>query len=113
VLYCGDIGKKAEAMIINRCSDISADIIIVPHHGSKNSSGPDFIEAVRPAIAVFEVGKNSYGHPNADVISGYESLGAAIVRTDIDGTVKILYDGKNSYRIDKYNSAENRYGWIN
>jgi competence protein ComEC len=112
VLYCGDIGKKAESMIINRRADISADIIIVPHHGSKNSSGHDFIKAVRPAIAVFEVGKNSYGHPNADVVSCYENFGAAIVRTDIDGSVKILYDEKNGYRIDKYNSAENQYGWM-
>ena len=114
-LYCGDIGSSTEGLILGRLGpnqNINACIINVPHHGSRNSSSEGFIEAVSPSIAVFEVGRNSYGHPNDGVISNYESAGATILRTDLDGTVTIRGNGKGGFEVSRYNSAENAYPWL-
>ncbi|MCL2164339.1 MAG: hypothetical protein FWH55_08105, partial [Oscillospiraceae bacterium] len=91
---------------------IGADIIDVPHHGSKNSSGEDFISAVSPSIAVFEAGKNNYGHPDENVILNYQNAGADILRTDLDGTVSIRYEAGVGYKVACFNSAENQYAWL-
>ncbi len=88
-LFTADISSKTEQKILNQ--SISADILKVPHHGSKYSSSENFIKAVNPKIAVVEVGKNSYGHPTQEVLKRISDLGAKIFRTDIDGIVKVFY----------------------
>lgn len=92
-LFTGDIGFEVENELSNLLtSDI--DILKVPHHGSKFSSGANFLAAISPKIAVVEVGKNSYGHPTKEAIGRLESTGAKIYRTDKDGTVKFLVNGE-------------------
>ena len=88
VLFTGDIGKKVEKYLANNF-DISADILKVPHHGSKYSSSEEFLAAVRPKISSIEVGKNSYGHPTSEVLNRLASIGSQIFRADQNGTVKI------------------------
>ncbi len=87
-LFTADISSKTEQKILDK--SVSADILKVPHHGSKYSSLADFIGAVNPKIAVVEVGKNSYGHPTKDALSRISALGAQIFRTDINGIIKIF-----------------------
>ncbi len=97
-LYAGDIGMKVEKALWGKYRDkdlLKADILKVPHHGSKFSSSKDFIEAVDPAVAAIGVGKNSYGHPTADALSRLAEVTGSIFRTDQDGTIKITaYGGK-------------------
>lgn len=66
MLFTGDIEKLAEQQILKtEKAEIRADILKVAHHGSKTSSIPEFIKAVRPKIALIGVGKNNtFGHPN-------------------------------------------------
>ncbi len=76
--------------------DLQADVIKISHHGSGDSSGQKFLEEVMPKIAVIQVGAdNEFGHPNRRVIKRLERINARILRTDLNGTVKLISDGKN------------------
>jgi len=90
-LMTGDIGFGAESYLVGRDEqDLRADILKVPHHGSKNSTGAAFLASVRPRLAVIEVGENRYGHPAPAALERLEAAGAAFLRTDLAGTVSIL-----------------------
>ena len=95
-LFTGDIFKSVEKDIIKSGIDIESDILKVGHHGSKTSSGEEFVSAVAPGIAVIQVGgDNSYGHPNQETLETLENYGIKILRTDINGDIKIISDGLN------------------
>ncbi|MDD5639596.1 MAG: MBL fold metallo-hydrolase [Candidatus Pacebacteria bacterium] len=102
-LFTGDMSFDEENKII-RNENVKADILKVAHHGSKFSSSNEFLSAVSPKLAVIEVGKNSYGHPDLGVIERLESSGARVVRTDKRGDITVFSDGKN-YEI-KYQKDE-------
>lgn len=97
LLLPGDAEKQAESSILseNLPLSLSADVLKVGHHGSKNSTIPSFLAAVRPRIAVISAGEdNPYGHPSLELLSRLEEAGVRILRTDHDGAVHILTDGK-------------------
>ncbi len=95
-LFCGDIEKDAELDIVGSGSDISAEVIKVPHHGSGTSSTRKFLNAVSPRYAVFCVGENNdFGHPHANIVKLYRNLGAQIFRTDMNGNIVFSTDGEN------------------
>ena len=92
MLLTGDIDRVGEAwMIAHRgASALHADVVLVPHHGSRGSSSAAFIQAVHPRFAVASAGyRNRYGHPRSEVIERYERAGAAVYRTDRDGALRI------------------------
>ncbi|MEW6617523.1 MAG: MBL fold metallo-hydrolase [Patescibacteria group bacterium] len=90
VLFTGDIGKNIENTLMSFLGQI--DVLKVAHHGSKNSSSESFISLIQPKIAVIEVGKNSYGHPSSEVIQRLINGGASMFRTDVDGTIKVVFE---------------------
>ncbi|MBI5199437.1 MAG: DNA internalization-related competence protein ComEC/Rec2, partial [Nitrospirae bacterium] len=95
-LFPGDIEKEAEDDLIHLGKWLKADIIKVPHHGSKTSSTEEFLSMVQPEVAVVSSGRdNIFKHPNPDVIERYERSGTRIYRTDGDGAVIIRSDGEN------------------
>ena len=68
------------------------DVLKVGHHGSSTSSGEDFIRIVSPRYAAISVGEgNDYGHPSDEVLARLEQAGAAVSRTDRDGTIAVSY----------------------
>jgi competence protein ComEC len=93
-LFTADIGFNVEDWLVMSAKDIRADILKVPHHGSKYSSGDAFLRAVDPSVAVIEVGtKNVYGQPGAATLARLaSSTRAEVFRTDQNGTVEIRYD---------------------
>ena len=94
-LFTGDMEQKAEADLLESGADVRADVLKVGHHGSPTSSSQAFLEAVAPSIAVISVGEdNDYGHPNADVLSRLEALGAELYRTDTQGEIIVRSDGQ-------------------
>lgn len=95
-LFTGDITSKLKKEIINK--DIFADVLKIPHHGSKHSTCDEFLLKVDPLIAVIQVGKNSYGHPSDDVLTRLSNFGIKVLRNDINGDIKISTDG-NNYKI--------------
>jgi competence protein ComEC len=84
-LLTGDIEAPQEAALVARAGagGLRSDILVVPHHGSRTSSTEAFLDAVRPAVAVIQVGYRSrYGHPAPAVLARYGAHGIAVVRTD-------------------------------
>jgi competence protein ComEC len=93
----GDAEKQAESTIVsdNDETALRADVLKVGHHGSKNSTTPEFLAAVHPHVAVISAGEdNPYGHPNPELLARLTAAGVRILRTDHDGAVHVLTDGK-------------------
>jgi competence protein ComEC len=88
-LLTGDIGQQTEKEI--EAGDI--EILKVAHHGSKYSTSEEFLEKVKPKLAVISVGKNRFGHPTGEVLERLLSVGAKILRTDQAGEIEIVSDG--------------------
>jgi competence protein ComEC len=94
-LLPGDIEAKAEKSLTSSGADLTADFLKVPHHGSKSSSTQPFLDGVAPRFAVISVGEgNPFGHPNDSVVERYEKRGTKLLRTDQDGAVTALSDGR-------------------
>ncbi len=95
LLLTADIEAEGEQWLASSGTDLRADAIVVPHHGSKSSSSQDFLDAVQPRVAVISAGEsNRYGHPDPEVVARYQARGVLLLRTDEDGDVVLSSDGK-------------------
>lgn len=97
VMLTGDAESKAEAGILANWSaeSLQVDILKVGHHGSSSSTSEAFLEAMSPTTAIISCGAgNDYGHPHTEVVDRLTERGITIYRTDKDGTVVIVSDGK-------------------
>ncbi|EKE16163.1 MAG: hypothetical protein ACD_11C00029G0043 [uncultured bacterium] len=86
-LFTGDLTAEKEEEISQKGFDISADVLKVAHHGSKYSTGEEFLKKVSPQEAIISVGKNSYGHPAEETLEKLRSIGTKILRTDETGDI--------------------------
>ncbi|MDQ3578801.1 MAG: DNA internalization-related competence protein ComEC/Rec2 [Actinomycetota bacterium] len=92
VLLTGDIELAAQAELLREGTDLAADVMKVPHHGSRYTA-PDFLAAVRPRIALVSVGtRNRYGHPNPGTLATLTGRGALVMRTDLGGDSAVVRD---------------------
>jgi len=94
-LFTGDITTKTEQELMEEKMELRADILKVGHHGSKYSTAIEFLENISPEFAIISSGKNSYGHPTSEVLQRLKNFGIKVLRTDLDGDIKIISDGKN------------------
>lgn len=94
-LFMGDSGKEVEADLpLDKIGKV--DVLKVGHHGSKSSSSDSFIKSVSPKNAVICCGKNNkYGHPHQETLDVLSKNNIATYRTDLNGTVIAMSDGKN------------------
>jgi competence protein ComEC len=89
-LLTGDIEREGETALLRRPTAIRAQVLKVPHHGSRTSSAPEFLGAVRPEVALVSVGyRNRFHHPHPDVVERYDALGVRVMRTDLDGAITV------------------------
>jgi competence protein ComEC len=96
ILLAGDIEQAAEDTLVASGVDLRADILKVPHHGSRTSSTDAFIDAVNPKYAVISVGERSrFGHPHRAVIDRYLARGVKLLQTGRDGMVTVETDGSS------------------
>ena len=96
-LFMGDASVTTEKEILDKYNLPNIDVLKVSHHGSKTSSGKNFIDEISPKYSIISVGKNNrYGHPNNNVLNNLE--GSKIYRTDLDGSIEIKFN-KNGYKI--------------
>ncbi len=87
-LFMGDVGMETEEKISPLLQDV--DFLKVGHHGSRYSTGEDFLEQIRPEVAAISVSAgNRYGHPAAETLERLEKIGAEIMRTDQSGAIEI------------------------
>lgn len=94
-LLTGDSPQKIENYLVF-LGGLKSDVLKVGHHGSRTSTGQEFLQAVKPAYAVISAGQdNRYGHPHKEVLDILEKFKVKILRTDQQGTIKIKSDGEN------------------
>jgi competence protein ComEC len=102
VLLTGDIQHTTERWLLAHRADLRADILQVPHHGSKTSTLPAFVRRVHPRVGIISLGAgNPYGHPHPRVLHVLESQQVQIFRTDYHGAVTITSDGAR-YRVTPF-----------
>ncbi len=90
VLLTGDLGAEAEARLVADGTDLSADVLKVPHHGSADAD-PGFLAASGAAVALVSVGAdNSYGHPADRLLDWLTADGMRTYRTDSDGDLAVV-----------------------
>jgi len=93
-LFTGDIEQAAENIHLRNGENLKANVIKVPHHGSRTSSSQAFVEAANADIAVISVGKRSmFGHPHKEVVDRWVESGARVMTTGETGTITFVTDG--------------------
>lgn len=86
LLLMGDASTVTEKEILTKYDLTNIDVFKVGHHGSKTSSGEEFINKINPKYSIISVGKNNrYGHPNKEVLDNLNN--SKIYRTDQDGSI--------------------------
>ena len=96
MLMMGDAEKGEEERLIEGFgAELRADVLKVGHHGSNTSSTSPFLALVRPRVALISVGAgNMYGHPSASVLRALTMVGAAVLRTDLEGSIVCRTNGR-------------------
>jgi competence protein ComEC len=91
-MFAGDAGFRAEADMRGRVPRV--DLLKVGHHGSRGSTGDEWLDSLRPRVGVISVGRNDYGHPAPETLRRLVAHGVEIRRTDQDGTITVTTDGR-------------------
>lgn len=96
-LLTGDAGVRVQDKLVTSLSGI--DVLKVPHHGSKTGMSDYYLSMLKPSLAIISVGKsNRYGHPTSFALDLLSKYGIKTLRTDRDGEVEIVSNGKNYWR---------------
>jgi competence protein ComEC len=111
VLLTGDIERAVERRLASERAPLEAQFLKVPHHGSKTSSTDDLLALVHPRAAAISVGENNpFNHPSPEVIARLGAAGARVFRTDQDGAVTFITNGKDESVSAYSQKADNRPG---
>lgn len=114
LLLTGDISAASEARLLRSAQGrgddaLRADVLVVPHHGSRTSSTPVFIDAVAPRLALMAIGyRNRFGHPRPEVVERYVDRDARVIRTDQSGAVRLTL-GAGDLRLRQERAHSRRY----
>lgn len=113
LLLTGDIERKTEQIMIEEINQktLNSEVMIVPHHGSKTSSMPAFIETVSPTLALIPVGyRNRFGHPKPDIVKRYKIRQIPILDTVSSGAITIGFpNNEDSFRIESYRILKRKF----
>jgi competence protein ComEC len=90
-LFAGDLEAAGEQAVVARVGpQLKSGVLLVPHHGSKSSCSPAFLEAVSPKVCVISAGKdNPFGFPSQDVLQRLRGAGCSIIRIDEVGATEV------------------------
>ncbi len=115
ILLPGDIEKATEQQLVSVWGDeLRADVLVMPHHGSKTSSGEKLISAVQPRYAIASAGyRNRFGHPHPMVTARYRQAGVRVLSTADSGALEFEFNtcaGKGQ-AINQHREAMGNY-WL-
>jgi len=123
-LLTADIEAPSERVLLSRDREmLRAQVLVVPHHGSKTSSTEPFLDSIDPLIALFQVGyRNRFHHPSVGVLARYSARHIELGRSDSDGAVRVLVDPYFAAReaphapdaaltVERYRDTQRRY-WM-
>lgn len=110
-LIPADIEARAEQSLLAASPEqLRAQVLVVPHHGSKTSSIPEFVRAVDPRIVIYPVGyRNRFGHPHVDVEQRYLLQGSHVYRSDRDGAVTVNLGAAETINVTPHRATYRRY----
>jgi competence protein ComEC len=95
MLLAGDAETQAEHRLVSKDMNITAKILKVAHHGSKYATSEEFINAVKPEVAIISAGEyNRYSHPAQTVLDRLKAANAKLYRTDLQGQIEITTTGR-------------------
>lgn len=86
LLFTGDVELVAQSEL----QPVKVDVLKVPHQGA-STSDPDWLIAIGSSVAIIPVGKNTFGHPSAEIIAALESAGTDVLRTDVHGDITFTF----------------------
>lgn len=103
ILFTGDLGEEGEQELLKAGTDLRAAVLKVGHHGSRFSTGEDFLEAVSPGFAVISCAEdNRYGHPAPETVERLERAGCRIFYTMKSGAVTLYpANGKKGWKLEQ------------
>jgi competence protein ComEC len=102
-LLTGDAQIPALRRILLSGGDISADVLVVPHHGSASSLLPEFYDAVAPQIALITCGEdNSYGFPKPEVVDALRQRGIEVWDTATSGELRVVWTDAAGMRFSSF-----------
>ncbi|AOS68648.1 DNA internalization-related competence protein ComEC/Rec2 [Bacillus subtilis] len=94
-ILTGDLEKEGEQEVMDVFPNIKADVLKVGHHGSKGSTGEEFIQQLQPKTAIISAGKNNrYHHPHQEVLQLLQRHSIRVLRTDQNGTIQYRYKNR-------------------
>jgi competence protein ComEC len=107
-LFTGDAEREVEQAILNSGTEISSTVLKVGHHGSESSTSYVWLREIMPKYAVISVGDdNSYGHPTEEVLSRLRYAEVKTYRTDLQGDIICVSDGKNvTFTVERNEDAD-------
>lgn len=90
ILITGDRNGYGERSLLRNRDIPTVDVLVAGHHGAKDSTCQELLDAVQPKIVCISAGENNrYGHPAPELLTRLENAGCEIYRTDIHGTITI------------------------
>ena len=109
MLLPGDIEAIQETELVeSNAQQLRATVLLAPHHGSGTSSTAPFLEAVKPQLALFQVGyRNRYRHPKPEVYERYAHFGIERLRSDDSGAVTLRFG--SGLDVSEYRTEHARY----
>ncbi len=113
VLLPGDIERPVEQSLLTQAADqLPAAVLLVPHHGSKTSSSPEFIAAVRPQYALIAAGyRNRYRLPAAAIVARYRAAGVIPLISGLEGTLSFVFSGREGVQLHSRYRREQHHYW--
>ncbi|HET9251644.1 MAG TPA: ComEC/Rec2 family competence protein, partial [Candidatus Eisenbacteria bacterium] len=110
ILLSGDLEAAGEEALLPRLG--RCDVLKAPHHGSRTSSAPEWIERIRPSILLVSCGeRNRFGHPDAAVMGRYRRVGTEILRTDREGAIRLTITRAGAWISTRAHPAPRWLGW--
>lgn len=95
MLLTGDVEGEGEQSLYEDGALPQCDVVKAAHHGSRNSTTTDFLEAAQPAVALVSAGvDNRYGHPHEETLERLRKNGCSVYSTQENGTLTVWTDGK-------------------
>lgn len=110
VLLPADIARQAERLLVReRPTQLAAEVLVAPHHGSKSSSTESFLEAVHPQLVLLPVGyQNRFKHPHPLVVERYRQRQVAMADSASSGAIEVRF-AAGGYSVERYRDTHRRY----
>lgn len=101
MMTSGDASYYVEDKIIQNGGQLTSEILITGHHGSSDSTGRNWLNAVNPEIAIYQASAgNQYGHPHDELLQRVENQGVPLYGTAENGTISFYIDANGQYELD-------------